>query len=127
MKLLNIEINYSLSSPWIRPDRRYFYCPLGMSFASLQLPRLTIRFYRKPSSNRPLALLYHCPMLRLRPEPCISPKFDVFLSFRTQVVCISLTSLFFLLQNCFVVVMPCHRSRSFCQFSIPKSTLLLLQ
>ena len=54
-----------------------------MSFASLQPLRLTVRYYWKSSSNRPLALLYHGPMLRLRQEPRISCNLDVALWFFT--------------------------------------------
>ena len=66
-------------------------------------------------------------MLWLREKRRISCDMDVTLSFRTQVVCISSTSFLSLPPCCFVLGIQWHKSRSFCQLSIPKSSLVFLQ
>ena len=130
MNLLNIKINYSLFSPWIRPDitletilslsiRTVFCITATTSSNSSLLLKIFFKFTFS-------AFIPH-PMLQLRQEPRISRNLDVALSFQTQVVCILSTSLFSFPKCCFVVVMPCHKSRSSSQFSVPKSSLVFLQ
>ena len=79
VELLNNKISYSFSWPRIRLDKtrlfgQYFHCPLGLSFASLQLLRLAARYYQKSSSNPPLVLLQYRPMPHLRQETRIFCK-----------------------------------------------------
>ena len=65
-------------------------------------------------------------MLRLRQELRIFHNLDLSFLFWTQVECVLLISLLSLPQCCYIMGMPCHRSRSSCQFSIPKSNLVFV-